>query len=238
MIVRPAGWGVEVIRQADHARLAGQMIALFRRPELIDHPRRARLLRAISEHDNGWWEEDAAPRLDPATGGPLDFRAVPDEVRWEVWQRSVDRLAEDDPYVAALVAGHFLRLARTRFVGDEWDEFERREETRRLELLTTAEIELEEAAADDRWLELGDALSLAVCTGAPGFLIPPGRQVELGGAEELAELRLDPFPLAGATRFEIELRRLPASRFEDGVALGVALAGTVPLRRVVRLASA
>ena len=64
MIVTTAPPGSRLVTQSDHARLAADLLRLFRLPELLEHPRRELLLRAIAEHDNGWWETDAAPRLD------------------------------------------------------------------------------------------------------------------------------------------------------------------------------
>ena len=72
MIVTAAPPGSRLVTQADHARLAADLLRLFRLPELLEHPRRELLLRAIAEHDNGWWEADAAPRLLAAVGR-LDF---------------------------------------------------------------------------------------------------------------------------------------------------------------------
>jgi len=229
MIVRPGGWGFRVVRQADHARLAGRMLALFRLPELLEHPRREELLRAVAEHDNGWWEEDAAPRLDPGSGGPLDFRAIPDPVRRSIWRRGVERYAALEPFVAALVAGHYLRLARRVLDDPDHAEEAAALAARRDELFEAAGVERATGIEDDRWLALGDALSLAASTGDPGFLQLPGWRAELHETPGALEMRLDPLPLAGATRFELDQRTL-SGRFADAVALGRALA-TAPTRR-------
>jgi hypothetical protein len=230
MIVRPGGWGFRVVRQADHARLAGRMLALFRLPELLEHPLRDALLRAVAEHDNGWWEEDAAPRLDAASGGPVDFRAIPEPVRREIWRRGVERYAADEPYVAALIAGHYLRILRRFGRAPDASEEADALAARRDELFAAAAVEHDAGLDDDRWLALGDALALAAATADEAFLRLPGwqgRVVETAGA---LELRLDPFPLAGTTRFELEQRTL-AGGASDAVALGLALA-TAPTRRL------
>jgi len=235
MIVRPGGWGLRVVRQADHARLAGRMLSLFRLPELAAHPRRDALLRAIREHDNGWWEEDSAPRLDAATGGPCDFRSISGALRRAIWKRGVERYATAAPYVAALVAGHYRRVL-DRVGGDE--EEGRALADRQRELLEAAGATVGEAAHDDRWLALGDGLSLAVCTGEAGFLELPGFRIELVETVELSELRFEPCPLAGPTRVDLELRTIEARSYPDAAALGRALL-SAPLDRLpVRLAPA
>ena len=76
---------------------------------LATHPRRAPILHAIGEHDNGWAEADAAPSVNPATGNPIDFVSAPLTVRHGVWPRAVQRLAPD-PWAAALVAQHAITV--------------------------------------------------------------------------------------------------------------------------------
>jgi hypothetical protein len=236
MIVRalPGGW--LVVRQADHARLAGEMIALVRRAELVAHRRRRELLRAVAEHDNGWWEEDAAPRLDPATGGPLDFRRLPESARCELWPRGVERYAADEPYLAALVAGHFLRVAPAVALGPGGEELRAAVDTRRRELLERAGATPAEAADDDRWLRLGDELALAAATLDPGMVSAPGWSAEVALVDERIELRVAPFGWAGPTTFGLEARHIDGGHFADAVALGSALVAAPRRRLPVRLA--
>jgi len=234
VIVRRSGTGWLAVRQADHARLAGEIVGLARLPELVGHPRRERLLRAVAGHDNGWWEEDAAPRLDPETGGPLDFRALPAAARDAVWSRSVERWAESDPYVAALVAGHFLRLARSASLAPPPEGLDAAA-ARRLELLERAEVGPDAVAEDDRWLRLGDELSLVAATLDEGFLGSPGWRCRVRELADRTELAVEPFPWAGTTRFTLERRRIPARRYDSATELGVALVAAPAERWPVRL---
>ena len=107
VIVRQAGDTLQLITQPDHARLAGAIMQ--HSVALAAHARRASILLAIAEHDNGWTEPDAAPLIDPATGIPLDFISAPIAVRQGVWPRGVARLAHD-PWAAALVAHHAIAI--------------------------------------------------------------------------------------------------------------------------------
>ncbi|MEZ5314259.1 MAG: DUF3891 family protein [Thermoanaerobaculia bacterium] len=109
MIVTPLEDSLRIVTQADHARFAAELLGLFRSDALRLHPRRALLLRAVAEHDNGWWEFDAAPSPG-ADGMPPDFRSVGEADRREIWRRGVARHAASEPAVAALVATHALRL--------------------------------------------------------------------------------------------------------------------------------
>lgn len=211
MLVTPRGDRRIVITQADHARLAASFLALFRLPDLLANPRRPELLRAVAEHDNGWWESDSAPEVDPATGAPRDFRALDREARWAVWRRGVERFAGEAPYLAALVATHALRLHRDRAGDPAWWEFTAELAARRDELLELAGRSPVELAEDDTWLEVADGLSLAACLAEPSFAGGSGRQARCTPRAEGNELAIAPFPLAGATWFSVACRELPAA---------------------------
>ena len=90
-----------VITQPEHAGLAGRIMKHWL-GDLAGSPRRAEILVAVNEHDNGWRDVDAAPIVDPATGRLLDFIHAPDHVRQDVWPRGVECLAAT-PYAAFTV---------------------------------------------------------------------------------------------------------------------------------------
>jgi hypothetical protein len=240
LIVIPVSGGSRLVTQADHARFAAELLRLFRVAALVEHPRRDLLLRAVSEHDNGWWEADAAPRLAADGRTALDFRDFPPDLRQEIWRRGVERFATESPYLGALLAAHALRLSEPQREDPAWATFRAATAARRDELLELAETDLSALADDDRWLALADSLSLAICTGEARFAEIPGWTLALpelptaaaGGAQEVG---LAPFPLAGATVFELSCRELAAESFPSSAALGLALA-LAPWRRLrVRL---
>jgi hypothetical protein len=230
MIVRATPQGVRHVNQADHARFAADLLRLFRLPELVGRPRRDLLLRAVAEHDNGWWEADAAPYLAPDGIGALDFRALPPAPKQEIWRRGVERFADESPYLAALLAAHALRLSARFRAEPAWGDFRAALATRQAELLAASGCGPPELAADDRWLEFADALSLAVCAGESSLFAASEWQLTLRGAEG-TDVVLDPFPFAGTTVFELSCRSLPATRFDSAAALAVALA-TSPWQRL------
>lgn len=198
-----------LVTQPDHARFAAELIGLFRWPELARHPRRAALLVAIREHDNGWQEADAAPHIDPETGWPCGFRRLPPAARLEVWRRGVERQAADRPYSSLLVCEHALRLHAGRAADGTWRDFLAELGERRGELLAACGLTDSERAGDYGWLELGDAVSLAVAEGEPRSVARPA----LGARCRAGRVELDPFPLAGATTFRLPCRRIPARRY-------------------------
>lgn len=231
MIVVPEEDHLLVFTQHDHARLAGEVLSLWRADGLPEHPRREELLFAVREHDNGWREADSAPRVDPETGRPHDFMTLPREARIELWLRGAGRYAGRRPWAALLVARHALALHGDRRGEEPWDEalFEPLDELYGA-LLEGSGAGEEEVEADYRWLDLADALSLAACNrwtearerrGHRFRYRPQGPSPGRGVA---GELELDPFPLAGATTFRVPCRRLPDRRYRGDADLGGELA--------------
>lgn len=234
MIVYDEGGAWRLVTQPDHARFAGELVSLWREDGLPRHPRRDDLLFAVREHDNGWREADAAPRWNAAAGRPHDFLSVPDEVRFEVWRRGPRRFAAERPYAALLIAHHGLALARwsasTTGAGaaaGPADELAAELEELADELAEAAGATRDEAAADYPFLGFADAASLAACNRWDEPFERPGRDgVTLRGRFEAATetLYLDPFPLAGATRFAIPVRRIPKRLYAGDADLGGELA--------------
>lgn len=220
MIVVEDGSSLLFVTQPDHARFAAELLALWRTDGLPGHPRRQRLLTAVREHDNGWQEADAAPRVDPTSGRPYDFLSLPLAPRLEVWERGTERFLADEPYVALLTAHHALSLHRHERREPGWMELLDRLEESREELEERAAVTSDQVARDYRFLELADALSLTVCNRWSDPVERPGTR----GVFRDGHLRLDPFPLAGVTSFEIPVRSVPNRSFVGDADLGGELA--------------
>ncbi len=131
---------------------------------LATNPRRREILHAVGEHDNGWTEEDAAPRVNLATGQIFDFVGAPASVRQSVWPRGVARLAED-PWAAALVAQHAITVY-DRFRSDnEWAPFFAEMQAARDAMLQKGEESLDTLLSDYVFVRLADLISLTFCVG-------------------------------------------------------------------------
>jgi Protein of unknown function (DUF3891) len=220
MILHPDGGELVVITQSDHARFAAELMSLWRAAGLPDHPRRRELLFAVREHDNGWWEADAAPRVDPASGRPRDFLAASPEVRIEIWLRGTARFAAERPYAALLINHHALAVHRERREEAAFADFFAALDERYEELLEAAGAAAESVADDYRFLDLGDRLSLAVCNRWE----EPVERLGVRGRCAAGVLHLGPFPLAGATTFRIPARRIPDRPYAGDADLAVELA--------------
>lgn len=230
MIVHRDTDRLRCVTQVDHAALAAEVLALWRRDGLPDHPRRDVLLRATREHDNGWQEIDAAPLVDTASGAPHDFLTLPSAERDELWERGTQRHQEHDPYVALLIATHAIRLHEDRRHEANWAAFLERMEARQLELAALVSVDEATVDADYRMLALADILSLAVC----GAWRANFHRAGYTGQMESGTLRLEPFPFAGATTFQLNCRWIPQRRYYGDADLGVELATarwqTTPVR--------
>jgi hypothetical protein len=231
VIIRPAGADLLCIRQPDHAALAARIAASWCADGLPDRPTHPLVLRATARHDIGWEDEDAAPRVDPATGHPFDFIGSPLEVRQRLWPRAVARLATDDAYVAALVAQHALTVYR-RFERDPaWRAFFADLERRRDDLVVEAAapgagtagrapVDIRGFLADYTIVGLCDLFSLIFCSGWREPYLMEGYTAILVGDR----LTVSPDPFGGlAVPLAVTARRIRARRHESDADLRAAL---------------
>ncbi len=220
MIVTREDESLVMVTQPDHARFSAEIVSLWRADGLPDHPRRDDLLFAVREHDNGWREADAAPRVDPETGRPHDFLSIPREVRFEIWRLGTRRFAREHPYPALLITRHALALHQAHQGDEEWREFLDELAALFAELVEASGARAEDLAADYRYLDLADVLSLMVSNRWTAPLERRGTRARLAGQR----LELAPFPLAGTTTFRIPCRRIPDRRYLGDADLGGELA--------------
>jgi hypothetical protein len=190
--------------QPDHAHLAR---AIMEHCELLaTHQRREEILHAIGEHDNGWIEEDAAPRVNPVTGDVFDFMTAPVPVRQGIWPRGVARLAAT-PWAAALVAQHALTIFERYRHDPEWDAFFNEIERARSAMLRESGLSLDTLLADYPFVNLGDVVSLTFCNGWTEEQRSGRWTVVLSG--ERLVVRPDPF---GGVEIPIAINARPIHR--------------------------
>lgn len=210
-----------IITQPDHARLASELLSLWIRDGLPEHPRREGLLFAVREHDNGWREADAAPRCDAASQRPCDFNSFPSTDRAEIWKRGIERFSQQRPYVALLIAHHAEMLYRqTSEVPASWQEYLPLLEALRQEWFEVAAVDPRVVVHDYRFLQAADLLSLAICNRWQ----EPFDTGLAHAAMQGDSLQLKPFPLAGTTTLRIPCRRIPDRPYHGDADLGGELA--------------
>jgi hypothetical protein len=99
-----AGW--LLISQIEHARISGALTRAWSEPfsqEVID---------GIAHHDDGWARWEAAPEIDAMHGRPLSFLELDVADAIKIWSQSIDSARKFGPLAGAIVAGHFVGLAR------------------------------------------------------------------------------------------------------------------------------
>ncbi len=222
MIVVDGRPELRFVTQPDHAHLAGEILALWRADGLPAHPRRAEILFAGREHDNGWREADAAPRWDAAAGRPRDFLTMATADRIEIWERGTARFAGSHPYASLLIVRHAQALHRDRAGDPAWQDFLAYLDELARGLLAETGAAPDEVESDYRFLDLADLVSLSALNGAPERFLRHGvaGRRESGGET----VHLSPFPLAGATAFEVPCRRIPSRPYAGDADLGGELA--------------
>ena len=209
MIVRQTDDALQLITQPDHAALAGEIMQ--HSVALAEHPRRASILLAVAEHDNGWTEPDAAPLIDPATGIPFDFISSPIDIRQSVWPRGVARLAYD-PWAAALVAQHAIVIFHRYRIDSAWTRFFVEMEMMRGEMVEASGLLLPELLADYWFVGLGDLISLTFCNGWTDVQQFDPWSVRLSGSQVVVSP--DPFDWS-AIPIAIETKEIPRRVYRD-----------------------
>jgi uncharacterized protein DUF3891 len=219
VIVFHAGNRLRLITQPDHAQLSRQIME--RCAPLLARPRRDTILFAIGEHDNGWEEEDACPRVNPVTGDVVDFMTAPAEVRQRVWPRAVARLSAN-PWAAALVAQHAITIFDRHRHDQDWARFFEQMQTGRDEMVRPTGMSLSDLMADYDFVRLADLISLTFCTGWSDEQRTGQWRIHRLGARVV--IRPDPF--AGAeVPMTIRARELRSEPFPSDAALNEALSG-------------
>lgn len=110
MIVQDQGEQLLLIRQTDHAFLAGFLAKEWGNEEFARPEPFGSFCLAAAEHDNGWTEEELQPGIDARTRLPYSFMSIPAKEHIELYQRGIERLVKADHYAALLVTMHVAML--------------------------------------------------------------------------------------------------------------------------------
>jgi hypothetical protein len=110
MILQKMGDELIVIRQTDHAFLAGFFARHWGNELFAAIEPRESFCLAAAEHDNGWTDWELLPELDPKTQAPYSFMSIPTSVHIELYQRGIERLVRADHYAGLLASLHCAGL--------------------------------------------------------------------------------------------------------------------------------
>ncbi|MBI2827177.1 MAG: DUF3891 family protein [Planctomycetia bacterium] len=229
-----------LVPQIDHARVSGRLAEAWTDASLVAIEPPGELAKAITHHDDGWDQWDAAPDVDPAAGHPLSFTEMPLPTAVAIWERSIRRAAEFGSLAAHVVSAHFtalLQAASPRWSADplqfqtsrrfldeqsdlrekwfaDWQKVNPAERTRKV------------AGRALAYLQFFDALSLWLCC-APRFepqsmQTPEGYYLSLGPMAD-NRFSVQPWPLSvERVRARIHARRIPVGRYASRAELAAA----------------
>jgi len=110
LIIREQGDQLLLIRQTDHAFLAGFLAKEWGNDEFLRPEPFESFCLAVGEHDNGWSEWELQPALDEKSRMPYSFMSVPTDEHISLYQRGIERLVKVDHYAALLVSMHCVGL--------------------------------------------------------------------------------------------------------------------------------
>ncbi len=126
MLLRADDDGVVAIGQASHAWLSGQLARAWGGPAVGEVAHREAACLAAEQHDVGMALWDLTPDLDPATGLPVPFTAMPVATHLRLWAAAPQRLFSQSRVAALLVSLHgstlFARRDLGRLEADEADD--------------------------------------------------------------------------------------------------------------------
>jgi hypothetical protein len=220
VIIRSGNGQLLLIKQTDHAALAGRIMRAWRRDGLDSSPRRDVILLATHRHDDGWTDQDGAPLVGDTSGEVLDYLHAPDDVRRSIWPRGVGVLSAH-PYAAALVAQHALHLFDKYRAEPSWQDFFTQMERLRAEQLAAAAPRTEDDLRRDYFfVRMGDLLSLQFCD---DWYEPQcdGPYMSTWDGERLT---VTPDPFEGSdVPLTVTARRLTVQLFSNGAELARAI---------------
>jgi hypothetical protein len=108
--------GLLVVRQADHGDQTGQFAASWGNEEVAPVGAGARPAQlAARHHDDGWALWERRPTLDPATGQPFQFSALPPAEHLPMYRAGIERVAQFDLWAGLLVSMHGVGIYNDRY---------------------------------------------------------------------------------------------------------------------------
>jgi uncharacterized protein DUF3891 len=208
MIVQPRDGQLLLIRQTDHAAVAGVFAEHWGNTDFaLPSPRDPVIVAAI-HHDDGWLLWETAPRIDPSTRRPYQFTAMPLAEHIGFYRAGIEQVLTLEPYAGLLTLMHLAGLYQMRFNTDRHmqpkklsrdeermqrqflDELHQQQESLLRELpqrgVPASWLEERRLWCNYKLLQMYDRLSLYFCTAPPrpATLEPAPRDYE-GGETQL-----------------------------------------------------
>lgn len=157
-----------LVSQVAHAHISGKLTQLWRQPFSSE------VVEAITHHDDGWTEWEAAPKLNPEIGAPYSFLEMPLAEALVIWDNSIAAARKFGPLAGFIVAGHFYNLLSESDHAQEpgaiaWLAAKRKFRTAWLDewARTNPGVSLDESKRAQQQLMIADLFSLWLCCDCP-----------------------------------------------------------------------
>ncbi len=233
MIRREEENGWLLITQHEHAELAGEIMEYWGN-EMFSVPEpRDEVLFAISEHDAGWRQWDASPKVDAPSGHPANFSEMDTRDQSEIWEHCFRDHEAEHPYASILIALHFAKFNQHNLDRDPSDENSRMLKSELGKFIKDkAGVELNGFSLDEvprdikvnlKLLQIGDIVSLTLCHGwksieimdAPIDYSGDSRTLKMESGDGL-NFTVEPYPFSEPQlNFSILCRRVAAASFAN-----------------------
>ncbi len=175
MIRRDSENGWIIFTQHDHARLAGDIMKFWGNSRFSSINPFEKVMYAVNNHDYGWIDWDALPKISNENQYPANFMEMNDEEQRRIWIKSFESSFHRQGYSSALIALHFSKLNDNsiRNGHDAGDSLEFQEKTKSIitsvfgaDYTSLKDNELSrEVMTNLKFLQIGDIISLALCHG-------------------------------------------------------------------------
>jgi hypothetical protein len=211
MILQPRDGRLLLIRQTDHAALAGRLAEHWGNSHFSPPVPRQAVLAAAAHHDDGWLLWEAAPRVDPATRRPYQFTDMPLVEHATFYRAGISRVLAAAPYAGLLVNMHLAGLYQRRYGTDPgmpvkprtpqedqalreiMEQLEGQQRSLRAQLaasgVPTPFLEENHLGTNYKLLQVFDRLSLYFCTAPPRETTLAPVPVDYEGREARLALR-------------------------------------------------
>jgi hypothetical protein len=205
------------IRQEDHAAFAAFILEQWNDHSLKHDEQRELIITAAREHDNGWREFDAAPRLDTKSRLPVDFKKITPEETYEIWMRGSQRFIDEDPYLALLITHHAYSLhEHTTNRTGIWKEFFVTLAQQRGRLRDSLGLTHNDIEHCYSYIRMADWLSLMFCCNPKLGAQRPATYAGYKVTRIDNTFRFRPYPFGGAhVRYELPVYPLEPKGYDD-----------------------
>lgn len=209
MLIRPDNDGVLLISQPAHAWVSGQLARAWARDEQGLFEPYEEVCLAAEQHDIGWLQWEASPKLNPETGLPYSFREMPRKNHLQIWSRARRYAIVYGRYPALLISMHGTWLFERFGPNEDAPENEKLQvETYLRRERASQQALIDSLARDPRYTDLvdpdtlnrnqelisiWDGMSLMICSGVAADGVTIGDYSLVPGDHD-REIQIAPWP--------------------------------------------